>query len=115
MLRQGRMGLGVAFGNMHNGLIGAEESNQLVYLGEKFRRRFGLTGRGFFKRILRFSAAIRIPHALCRLGDGHTRLLSLISREKAAGPSNRVSARGFYEILCSDALESRLAGLLCCR
>jgi hypothetical protein len=44
MLRQGRMGLGVAVANMHSGLMGAEESNRLVYLGEKFRRRFGLTG-----------------------------------------------------------------------
>src|SRR5690349_11337100 len=44
MLRQGRMGLGMAFANMHSGLMGAEESNRVVYLGEKFRRRFGLGG-----------------------------------------------------------------------
>lgn len=42
MLREGRMGLGVAFGNMHSGLMAAEESNRLVYLGHKFRRRFGV-------------------------------------------------------------------------
>ena len=42
MLREGRMGLGVAFGNMHSGLMAAEESNRLVYLGHKLRRRFGI-------------------------------------------------------------------------
>jgi hypothetical protein len=42
MLREGRMGLGMAFANMHSGLMAAEESNRLCYLGEKFRRRFGV-------------------------------------------------------------------------
>lgn len=42
MLRDGRMGLGVAFGNMHSGLMAAEESNRLVYLGHKLRRQFGI-------------------------------------------------------------------------
>src|SRR5581483_7663318 len=40
MLRDGRMGLGMAFANMHSGLMSAEESNRLCYLGEQFRRRF---------------------------------------------------------------------------
>ncbi|MEJ7606655.1 MAG: hypothetical protein WKF37_10395 [Bryobacteraceae bacterium] len=31
MLRAGRMGLGVAFANMHSGLMGAEEVNRLTY------------------------------------------------------------------------------------
>src|SRR5688572_26188530 len=42
MLKEGRMGLGVAFANMHSGLMGAEETNRLAYLGHKFRRRWGL-------------------------------------------------------------------------
>jgi len=42
MLRDGRMSLGMAFANMHSGLMAAEESNRLVYLGEKFRRKFGI-------------------------------------------------------------------------
>jgi len=44
LLRNGRFGLGVAFGNMHSGLMGTEESNRLVYLGHKLRRQFGLDG-----------------------------------------------------------------------
>ncbi|MGH9665289.1 MAG: hypothetical protein ACRD9L_12775, partial [Bryobacteraceae bacterium] len=42
MLRDGRMSLGTAFANMHSGLMGAEESNRLIYAGEKFRRQFGI-------------------------------------------------------------------------
>jgi hypothetical protein len=41
ILREGRMGLGVTFASMHSGLMAAEESNRLVYLGEKFRKKFG--------------------------------------------------------------------------
>ena len=49
MLRDGRMSLGVAFANMHSGLMGAEESNRLVYSGEKFRRQFGIRGAVAFQ------------------------------------------------------------------
>ena len=42
LLREGRLALGLAFGNMHSGLMGAEETNRLVYLGHKLRRRLGL-------------------------------------------------------------------------
>ena len=42
LLQEGRLALGVAFGNMHSGLMGAEESNRLVYLGHKLRRQLGL-------------------------------------------------------------------------
>ena len=42
LLREGRLALGVAFGSMHSGLMGAEESNRLVYLGHKLRRQLGL-------------------------------------------------------------------------
>lgn len=42
LLREGRFALGAAFANMHSGLVGEEEMNRLVYLGESFRRRFGI-------------------------------------------------------------------------
>jgi hypothetical protein len=42
MLRDGRMGLGLAFANMHSGLMAAEETNRLNYLGHKFRKQWGL-------------------------------------------------------------------------
>ncbi len=42
LLREGRLALGVAFASMHSGLMGAEESNRLVYLGHKLRRQLGL-------------------------------------------------------------------------
>ena len=38
LLQQGRLAFGVAFGNMHSGLMGTEEANRLVYLGHKLRR-----------------------------------------------------------------------------
>src|SRR3954447_14558328 len=41
-LREGRISLAAAFANMHSGLLGDEEMNRLVYLGEAFRRRFSL-------------------------------------------------------------------------
>ena len=42
LLRSGRIELGAAFANMHSGLMGPEESNRLIYLAERFRRRFGI-------------------------------------------------------------------------
>jgi hypothetical protein len=42
MLRSGRMGFGVGFASMHSGLMASEESNRLIYLGHRFRRKFGL-------------------------------------------------------------------------
>jgi Glycosyl hydrolases family 38 N-terminal domain len=42
LMKAGRITLGAAFANMHSGLMAAEESNRLVYPGEKFRRRFGI-------------------------------------------------------------------------
>jgi len=44
LLREGRFGLGMIIANMHSGLMAPEESNRLVYLGEQFRRRFGIEG-----------------------------------------------------------------------
>ena len=42
LLKEGRLALGVAFGNMHSGLMGTEETNRLVYLGHDLRRKLGL-------------------------------------------------------------------------
>jgi hypothetical protein len=42
LLHDGRFALGAALANMHSGLVGEEEMNRLVYLGESFRRRFGI-------------------------------------------------------------------------
>ena len=44
LLHEGRLALGVTFGNMHSGLMGAEESNRLVYLGHELRRQLGIEG-----------------------------------------------------------------------
>ncbi len=49
LLREGRLALGVAFGNMHSGLMGAEESNRLVYLGHKLRKQFGIEAHVAFQ------------------------------------------------------------------
>lgn len=40
LLRSRRFSLGAAFGNMHSGLMAAEEMNRLAYAAEAFRRRF---------------------------------------------------------------------------
>ncbi len=40
LLRSGRFSLGAAFGNMHSGLMAAEEMNRLAYAAAAFRRRF---------------------------------------------------------------------------
>jgi hypothetical protein len=42
LMRAGNIELGAAFANMHSGLMSAEETNRMVYLGHKFRRQFGV-------------------------------------------------------------------------
>ena len=42
LLREGRLALGLAFGNMHSGLMGTEEANRLIYLGHRLRRELGI-------------------------------------------------------------------------
>ncbi len=42
LMRERKISLGATFGNMHSGLMDTEEMNRLVYLGEAFRRRFGI-------------------------------------------------------------------------
>jgi Glycosyl hydrolases family 38 N-terminal domain len=49
LLQEGRISLGAAFGNMHSGLMDTEEMNRLVYLGESFRRRFGIRSEVAFQ------------------------------------------------------------------
>lgn len=49
LLKDGRLALGVAFGNMHSGLMGTEETNRLIYLGHKLRRQLGLEARVAFQ------------------------------------------------------------------
>jgi hypothetical protein len=48
-MQEGRISLGAAFGNMHSGLMDTEEMNRLVYLGESFRRRFGIASEVAFQ------------------------------------------------------------------
>ena len=49
LMQAGRISLGAAFGNMHSGLMDTEEMNRLVYLGESFRRRFGIRSEVAFQ------------------------------------------------------------------
>ena len=49
LLQEGRISLGAAFGNMHSGLMGTEEMNRLIYLGESFRRRFSIRSEVAFQ------------------------------------------------------------------
>ena len=59
LLRQdGRLALGLAFGSMHSGLMGTEETNRLVYLGHKLRRQLGL------------EAPCRLPERRARVSAG---------------------------------------------
>jgi hypothetical protein len=49
LLKEKRLSLGAAFGNMHSGLMGGEEMNRLVYLAESFRQRFGIQAEVAFQ------------------------------------------------------------------
>jgi alpha-mannosidase len=49
LLQEGRISLGAAFANMHSGLMDSEEMNRLIYLGESFRRRFGIRSEVAFQ------------------------------------------------------------------
>ncbi|MEO8128309.1 MAG: hypothetical protein ABI822_14510, partial [Bryobacteraceae bacterium] len=93
MLRDGRMGLGAAFANMHSGLMGAEESNRLMYLGAKFRRKFGLkTTVAFQDDVPGFTWAY--PRILA--GSGVTRLVTGLNLFIGGGNSLGVSQNPFY-------------------
>ncbi len=95
MLRDGRMSLGMAFASMHSGLMGAEESNRLVYLGEKFRRKFGIRGAVAFQNdVPGFTWAY--PRIFS--GSGVTRLITGLNLFIGGGNNLGVAKNPFYWI-----------------
>jgi hypothetical protein len=93
MLRDGRMSLGMAFASMHSGLMAAEESNRLVYLGEKFRRKFGIRGAVAFQNdVPGFTWAY--PRIFA--GSGVTRLITGLNLFIGGGNNLGVGKNPFY-------------------
>ena len=93
LLREGRLALGVAFGNMHSGLMGAEESNRLVYLGHKLRRQLGLEGSLAFQNdVPGFSWAF--PRVLA--GSGVKYLVNGLNLFIGGGNNLGVAKNPFY-------------------
>jgi len=93
MLRDGRMGFGVTFASMHSGLMGAEESNRLAYLGEKFRRRFNLKSDVAYQNdVPGFTWAY--PRILA--GSGVRRLITGLNLFIGGGNNLGVSQNPFY-------------------
>ena len=93
LLRTGRMGLGVAFANMHSGLMSAEETNRLNYLGQKFRRKWGLTSAVAFQNdVPGFTWAY--PRVFA--GSGVARLVTGLNLFIGGGNSLGVSKNPFY-------------------
>lgn len=95
MLQDGRIALGAAFANMHSGLMNAEEMNRLVYLGESFRRRFGIRAEVAFQNdVPGFSWAY--PHVFA--GSGVKYLLTGLNLFIGGGNNFGVSQTPFYWI-----------------
>ena len=95
MLREGKMGLGVAFANMHSGLMAAEETNRLVYLGHQFRKRWGLNAAVAFQNdVPGFTWAY--PRVFS--GSGVSRLITGLNLFIGGGNSLGVSKNPFYWI-----------------
>lgn len=95
LLRTGRMGLGVAFANMHSGLMGAEETNRLNYLGQKFRSKWGLTSAVAFQNdVPGFTWAY--PRVFA--GSGVKRLVTGLNLFIGGGNSLGVAKNPFYWI-----------------
>ena len=93
MLRDGRMGLGMAFANMHSGLMGAEESNRLIYAGEKFRRKFAIDGTVAFQNdVPGFTWAL--PRIMA--GSGVKRLITGLNLFIGGGNNLGVGRNPFY-------------------
>ena len=93
LLREGRLALGMAFGNMHSGLMGAEESNRLVYLGHKLRRQLGLEGSLAFQNdVPGFSWAF--PRVLA--GSGVKYLVNGLNLFIGGGNNLGVAKNPFY-------------------
>ncbi len=95
LLRDGRMELGAGFANMHSGLMGAEESNRLVYLAERFRRRFGIKADMALQNdVPGFTWAY--PRILA--GSGVRRLITGLNLFIGGGNNLGVSKNPFYWI-----------------
>lgn len=93
LIRAGRMGVGVAFANMHSGLMGAEETNRLNYLGEKFRKKWGLSSSVAFQNdVPGFTWAY--PRVFA--GSGVKRLVTGLNLFIGGGNSLGVSQNPFY-------------------
>jgi Glycosyl hydrolases family 38 N-terminal domain len=93
LLRSGRMGLGVAFANMHSGLMAAEETNRLNYLGHKFRSKWGLTSAVAFQNdVPGFTWAF--PRVFA--GSGVKRLVMGLNLFIGGGNSLGVAKNPFY-------------------
>ena len=93
LLKTGRLALGVAFGNMHSGLMGAEESNRLVYLGHDLRRRLGLEAAVAFQNdVPGFSWAF--PRVLA--GSGVKHLVTGLNLFIGGGNNLGVAQNPFY-------------------
>jgi hypothetical protein len=93
MLHEGKMGLGVAFANMHSGLMAAEETNRLVYLGHKFRKRWGLSSAIAFQNdVPGFTWAF--PRVFA--GSGVKRLITGLNLFIGGGNNLGVSQNPFY-------------------
>ena len=92
-LRKGKMGLGVAFANMHSGLMGAEEANRLNYLGHEFRRKWNLSSAVAFQNdVPGFTWAY--PRVFA--GSGVKRLVTGLNLFIGGGNSLGVSQNPFY-------------------
>lgn len=93
MLKTGKMGMGVAFANMHSGLMAAEETNRLNYLGQKFRRMWGLNAAVAFQNdVPGFTWAF--PRVFA--GSGVSRLVTGLNLFIGGGNSLGVSKNPFY-------------------
>jgi hypothetical protein len=93
MLRDGRIALGAAFANMHSGLMDGEEMNRLAYLGESFRRRFGIRAEVAFQNdVPGFSWAY--PRVLA--GSGVKYLVTGLNLFIGGGNNFEVSHTPFY-------------------
>jgi len=95
LLRAGKMGIGMAFANMHSGLMGAEETNRLNYLGQKFRAKWGLKSAVAYQNdVPGFTWAY--PRVFA--GSGVKRLVTGLNLFIGGGNSLGVSQNPFYWI-----------------
>ena len=87
------MSIGAAFANMHSGLMAPEESNRLVYQGERFRRKFGISANVAFQNdVPGFTWAF--PRILA--GSGVKRLITGLNLFIGGGNSLGAGSNPFY-------------------